>query len=151
MAGWQSIASRLIYLLISACLAIIGRGSKFLDSQSQTRRPLFPALVLIACLALGTVVTPGTELTSLSSGRDASRSIDISLGRSSGSVFSHARTNKLQSNVSCNKKSVRAVTAGLSAAVGQPESRFLFSTSRLPLLSHHLSTGFGRSPPTLQI
>jgi hypothetical protein len=146
MAGWQSIASRLIYLLISACLAIIRRSSEFLDSQSQTRRP-FSALALIACLVLGAVVAPGASFKSLTLGRDASRSVDISLGRSSGSTtFSHARFNKLQSNVSCNK-SVRAVTAGLSAAVGLLESRFLFSRSRLPFLAHHLSQGFGRSPP----
>jgi hypothetical protein len=120
-----------------------------LDYQPPTRRPSFPALALIACLVLGSVVTPASTVGPQQPGRDTPRSVDILSGRMSSSIFVQARPNKLQTNVSFNKKRVGAVTAGRVATLGLRETWLRFSAPPLGFLRRDFSMGSGRSPPAL--
>jgi hypothetical protein len=120
-----------------------------LDYQPLARRPSFPALALIACLVLGTVVTPASTVRPQQPGQDTPRSADILSGRMSSSIFLQARPNKLQTNVFFNKKRVRAVTAGRAATLGLRETWLQFSASHVGFPPRCFSMGFGRSPPSL--
>ena len=120
-----------------------------LDYQPLAPQPFFPALALVACLVLGAVVTPASTVGSQQPGRDTPRSADIFSGVMSGSIFLEARPNKLQTNVSFNKKRVRAVAAARGATLGLRETWLRFSAPHVGFLPRCFSMGFGRSPPSL--
>jgi hypothetical protein len=119
-----------------------------LDYQPLARRPLFPALALIACLLVGAVGAPAFSSKS-QFGPESSRSADILSGRISNSIFLQARPNKLQSNISFHKKSVRAVPTNKVTTLSLRKSWFWSSASLVHFLPCDLSQGSGRSPPTL--
>ena len=120
-----------------------------LNLAPPTRRGRLPALALIACLAVGTVVPLGSSFRVQDSGQGASPSIDGARGRTSGLLFSPSLLNKVQARARVSKqKTVRSYATGRRAIPGWQASGFLFSTSCGPSGAGRRCKGFGRSPPS---
>lgn len=118
-----------------------------MDQQLTSRRArLLPSLALVCCLLLGSA---GQAFSSFDSQRDKSPDREIFLARRSTINLSQWSTGKLRASESARKNGYKLAAPKNTASVALLALQFISFAHPTRYFLADVSTGFGRSPPSL--